>query len=383
VRDGTAHVQDAPVHDAPVHDAPVQVGPDQVAPDQVEPFQVPVAMVPSVAIATSLHADPVVASGAHKADASLCRTAAITRRGPHVGRSKASSRCGAVGGWWYKRACRGDGVPKRGGAMSDWFSQQRGQFQSRQRQMQGAWWQQKQRERAEAERRVRDDAAKRTRARKERQRAGDEPTGWRPHDGLDGQKTSGPPATPTPVSRSRGFVRELPRRLLRLALTAVVFVSFAIAFTSDIWSEDADTAFVAILVGFVALVVVGRLQAGRRGSIDGIATHVVPMPGTGPTPSRLTFRVERYDSRGGRLAPVPVEMTGGNIKGQLLDGDEIRLEHSRVRGGAYHPRRVVNLRTGETVQLGRRFGYWLGMAISWIVFLAIIGFIIAIVVGSG
>ncbi|TDZ43598.1 hypothetical protein [Mycobacteroides franklinii] len=68
----------------------------------------------------------------------------------------------------------------------------------------------------------------------------------------------------------------------------------------------------------------------------------------------LTFRVERYDPAGNRLAPVPVELggmqwSGSRISGQISDGDEVEVR-GQWRGGNLRADTVINLSTGAHVQ---------------------------------
>lgn len=232
--------------------------------------------------------------------------------------------------------------------------------------MEAAWWEKKQRERAEADRRAREEATRRAHDR-EGGASAEHYTGWRPP-----VVTPPPPPEMLPLTSSRGFLRELPRRLVRLALLVVA----AYAAFVTVFSLESDGDFPWLLVALVALVLIFRLRPGRRGSMEGVATHVTAIPGGGGAASSLSFRLERYDSRGARMTPIPIEMKGGDLKGQLFDGDEVRTIGGRVRGGALHPRQLVNLRTGKRVHMGRRVGYWIQMSIVWALLAAIGVFVV-------
>jgi hypothetical protein len=62
-----------------------------------------------------------------------------------------------------------------------------------------------------------------------------------------------------------------------------------------------------------------------------------------------TFRLERYDPQGNRLAPVQVEMRGLAFEGSLTDGDSVRVT-GRWRGGVIRASEVENLTTGALVR---------------------------------
>lgn len=69
----------------------------------------------------------------------------------------------------------------------------------------------------------------------------------------------------------------------------------------------------------------------------------------------LTFRVQRYDSAGNRLTPVPVELGGGlqwgggRISGQVSDGDKVEV-HGQWRGGNLRAEKIINHTTGAHVE---------------------------------
>lgn len=62
-----------------------------------------------------------------------------------------------------------------------------------------------------------------------------------------------------------------------------------------------------------------------------------------------TFRVERYDSAGNRLPPVPVEMRGNSYRGFINEGDTVQLLDKWKEGQLLQTARVRNLTTGVMV----------------------------------
>ncbi|MET9608228.1 hypothetical protein ABZZ17_24715 [Streptomyces sp. NPDC006512] len=62
-----------------------------------------------------------------------------------------------------------------------------------------------------------------------------------------------------------------------------------------------------------------------------------------------TFRVERYDASGRRVALVPVEMRGRTFEGAIHEGDWVRA-HGRMRSGTFRVTRVENRTTGAEVR---------------------------------
>lgn len=74
----------------------------------------------------------------------------------------------------------------------------------------------------------------------------------------------------------------------------------------------------------------------------------------------LSFRVERYDRSGNRLQPVPIEVQGIQLSGQLNDGEEVEVT-GKWRRGTIRARTVVNITTGAHVRVaGSKLG-WLGL----------------------
>ncbi|MDQ4096675.1 MAG: hypothetical protein M3144_02235, partial [Actinomycetota bacterium] len=62
-----------------------------------------------------------------------------------------------------------------------------------------------------------------------------------------------------------------------------------------------------------------------------------------------TFRVERYDDRGNRRAPVPVEMRGLQFDGAINEGDRVAVS-GRWRDGTLVASRVQNETTNSVVR---------------------------------
>jgi hypothetical protein len=62
-----------------------------------------------------------------------------------------------------------------------------------------------------------------------------------------------------------------------------------------------------------------------------------------------SFRIERHDASGNRLAPVPVEMWGLSFSGSVSNGDDVRVE-GRWRGGTLRVEDLDNLTTGAEVR---------------------------------
>jgi hypothetical protein len=87
-----------------------------------------------------------------------------------------------------------------------------------------------------------------------------------------------------------------------------------------------------------------------------------------------TFCVERYDSLGNRLPPVPVEMRGRSIRGVINEGDRVWVR-GRAKRGVVRANKVKNLTTGAIVQAQKIVLSWLHLAD--IVFVIIIIVIIA------
>ena len=92
----------------------------------------------------------------------------------------------------------------------------------------------------------------------------------------------------------------------------------------------------------------------------------------------LSFRVERYDAKGNRLTPVPVQMRGTSFEGSVQEGDQVRVSGQRSRRGTVSVDRVENLTTRSTVKAKRTMGAeW----VATFIFVAVI--VIIIVLTSG
>ena len=73
-----------------------------------------------------------------------------------------------------------------------------------------------------------------------------------------------------------------------------------------------------------------------------------------------TFKVERYDSAGNRLPPVPVEMRGRSFEGFVSEADQIELPAEALRewqpGQTVRPRQVRNLTNGAIFRASAQAG---------------------------
>ncbi len=80
-----------------------------------------------------------------------------------------------------------------------------------------------------------------------------------------------------------------------------------------------------------------------------------------PTIQIVNFRLERYDERGNRLQPVPVELRGITITGHIANGERVQVE-GKYHNGTLYTDLVKNVTTGggissqATGRLGRRIG---------------------------
>ncbi|WP_157845209.1 hypothetical protein [Pseudofrankia sp. EUN1h] len=84
----------------------------------------------------------------------------------------------------------------------------------------------------------------------------------------------------------------------------------------------------------------------------------------------LTFRLERYDTDGNRLRPVPVQMRTIGFDGALGDGDEI-LVSGQWKDGTLHSQRMENLTTGGAVK-GRSIKKMLLICLAALVAMAVV-----------
>ena len=88
----------------------------------------------------------------------------------------------------------------------------------------------------------------------------------------------------------------------------------------------------------------------------------------------LSFRVERYDGKGNRLTPVPVQISGKRFVGALQEGDQVRVKGDRNRNGILVVKQLENLTTRSTFQAKG------GSSTGWIANLIWIAIVLAIVV---
>jgi hypothetical protein len=111
---------------------------------------------------------------------------------------------------------------------------------------------------------------------------------------------------------------------------------------------------------------VQRQMGGRRrgtGTVRGIARGVQLRSeafGQGSSQSILSMRVEQYDASGNRLQPVPVEMRGLTLSGQVSEGEQVEVRGT-WRGGVLRATRAANLSTGGTIDTypGRHIALYL------------------------
>ncbi|MFF9158421.1 hypothetical protein ACF1AB_40060 [Streptomyces sp. NPDC014846] len=83
-----------------------------------------------------------------------------------------------------------------------------------------------------------------------------------------------------------------------------------------------------------------------------------------------TFRVERYDATGNRIALIPVEMRGLTFEGSLDDGDWVRAS-GKMKSGTLRVRRLENLTTGAAVRSKGPAAAIVGCAILALIALAL------------
>ena len=63
-----------------------------------------------------------------------------------------------------------------------------------------------------------------------------------------------------------------------------------------------------------------------------------------------TFRVERHDTEGRVLQPIPVEMRGLSFRGSINEGDWVEIPGTWKPGVTLQPRRLRNRTTGADVR---------------------------------
>jgi hypothetical protein len=99
----------------------------------------------------------------------------------------------------------------------------------------------------------------------------------------------------------------------------------------------------------------------------------------------LSFRVDRYDGGGNRLDPVPVELRGSDIAGQLSEGEEVAVS-GRWDHGTLVAREVVNRSThAELRRRGRagRRGVLVAVGAFVAAVIAVVVVVLAVRGGSG
>lgn len=192
---------------------------------------------------------------------------------------------------------------------------------------------------------------------------------WTLASGPGGQTDGGTPSPPSKSPRSGSAWRNLLRALLALL---IIFLATRLVTT---WPRERESSVVnregrtvrtvryppasgdylkwAGLLGMELLAVIALWRLRPKGerqekSIVGEVRGFVAR-----TEEKITiwnFRLERYDSAGNRLVPVPVEMHGWQFKGFIRDGDRVEVHVNEWREGeTLQPKRVRNLTTDDTV----------------------------------
>lgn len=99
-----------------------------------------------------------------------------------------------------------------------------------------------------------------------------------------------------------------------------------------------------------------------------------------------SFRLVRYDAAGNRLDPIAVELRGLGITGSIAEGDRVEVMGKPPKDAPLQVKTVNNLSTKSRVSaripISHRIGQ-IGKVIKWVIFLAVIIFIIAIISGGG
>jgi hypothetical protein len=89
-------------------------------------------------------------------------------------------------------------------------------------------------------------------------------------------------------------------------------------------------------------------SATVKGEIRGIKERT-ERRGNNGSETIWTFRIERYDEAGDRMAPVAVQLRGYGFDGSLTEGDEVRVS-GKWRDGTLHTDKVQNLTTRAVVK---------------------------------
>jgi len=95
--------------------------------------------------------------------------------------------------------------------------------------------------------------------------------------------------------------------------------------------------------------------------------------------SVLSFRVERYDRSGNRLPPVPIELRGPQLSGQLSEGEEVAVT-GKWRHGTIRAHTIVNITTAAHI----RVSSWRNLSPAakawWVGSLVFVGLAVAAVI---
>ncbi|MDQ6874362.1 MAG: hypothetical protein M3042_04760 [Actinomycetota bacterium] len=75
-----------------------------------------------------------------------------------------------------------------------------------------------------------------------------------------------------------------------------------------------------------------------------------------PTAQIVNFRLERYDKRGNRLQPIPVEMRGMTITGYIAEGERVQVG-GKFHNGTLYAKKVENVTTGGGISTGAMGGF--------------------------
>ena len=116
---------------------------------------------------------------------------------------------------------------------------------------------------------------------------------------------------------------------------------------------------------------------GRSGPAraQGFARSVQLRYDTGASEDILSFRLDSYDESGNRLPPVPVELRGMRLRGQITEGEEVEAV-GEWRGGTIVADRVTNLTTSADVSV------WSMRVPAWVkIALVVVPLAIAAVIG--
>jgi hypothetical protein len=111
-----------------------------------------------------------------------------------------------------------------------------------------------------------------------------------------------------------------------------------------------------------------------QGRVRGLRHRIEDYGEDSPTYTVWTFRLDRHDSAGNSLRPVPVQMRGAAFDGSLDEGDVVRVA-GRWKDGTLHGERIDNLTTGAAIT--RRSFKLAGLiAFAVLVLLVVAGFFV-------